>query len=116
MFRIIKISFILASAFIFVACGGWSSKEKATFMQDCQGGSDKDEQVSLCKCVYDIVSDEFDYSEYIIMDNIDNPNLKKYLKDTAFFYGLSFDMKPDILLKGEYSRLEAITPKIKECY
>ena len=94
MFRIIKTSALLIIGFIFISCGGWASKEKSEFIQDCKGGSDKEELISLCKCVYDIVSDEFTYSEFKVLNELPYD---------------SFSSEDNI-------RLEKITPDIKKCY
>ena len=94
MFRIIKILPFLIGCFIFTSCGGWASKEKSEFIQDCKGGSDKEELISLCKCVYEVVSDEFTYAEFKVLNELD--------------YN-SFSSEDDI-------RLREITPDIKKCY
>ena len=94
MFRIVKTFTILISTLIFISCGGWASKEKSEFIQECKGGSDKEELIGLCKCVYEIVSDEFSYEEYKIMSELDSNSFSN----------------------SDNSRLKEITPDIKSCY
>jgi len=92
--RITRTITILISALIFISCGGWASKEKSEFIQECKGGSDKEELIRLCKCVYKVVSSEFSYEEYKIMSELD-------------FNSFS---------NSDNNSLKEITPDIKSCY
>ena len=94
MFRLIKICIFSVSAFIFISCGGWASKERAEFMQECKGGSDKEELISLCGCVYEFIADEFTYEEYKNINELD-------------FNSFS---------SSDNEKLKRITPDIRECY
>ena len=94
MLRLKKIFTFTIIIALFISCGGWDSKERAEFLQECRGGLDKEDLASLCECVYDNVANEFTYNEY------------KKLSDLDYH---SFTAK-------ENERLKKITPDIKECY
>ena len=95
--ELVKILFFITSVFIFISCGGWSTKEKSEFIHDCKGDKLDDATIEKCKCVYKAISQEFTYQESQDMG----------LTDLGDFNDKS---------QPKDSRLEAITPSIKECY
>ncbi len=84
--KLVKILFFITSLFIFISCGGWSSKEKSEFIHTCRGDKTDDAEIQKCKCVYKVVSQEFTYQEYKDMSlrSIDDFNRKSQPEDSRF--------------------------------
>lgn len=77
-----------------ISCGGWASKEKSEFIQECKGSSEKQEDIDFCNCVFESISKKFTYADY----------KKISVKEHSEF------------TETENDNLKSITPEIIDCY